>query len=334
MTYKKIAQIAHVSVSTVSKALSGSKEVSQELTQEIIRIAKELGYFEKKGKRKIEYTKMNSITIAIICPEIISLSYADEITAIKNKIELLGGFPAVYVYDFDDKKLTGILEHITVKNCADGIVLFPNGGSVPRQSIPMVCMFPMDDSLHDTVYCDTNDYVLDMVRFLKDLGHSDIAFVGEPNTVQKANAYKNAMLKLDLQYTEENEYIINERFEEIGYQAAEQIIEKGKLPTAIICAYDEIALAMIHKFTKRGIKIPEQVSIMGINDIPMSAYAQIPLTTVRVFKEEQGEAAVNILYDKIFENSDIIKHISIEHRLIERQSTGKAPRENTVIERE
>lgn len=47
---------------------------------------------------------MNSITIAIICPEIISLSYADEITVIKNKIELLGGFPAVYVYDFDYNK--------------------------------------------------------------------------------------------------------------------------------------------------------------------------------------------------------------------------------------
>ena len=53
MTYKKIAQIAHVSVSTVSKALSGSKEVSEDVTLEIIRIAKELGYFEKKSKRKL-----------------------------------------------------------------------------------------------------------------------------------------------------------------------------------------------------------------------------------------------------------------------------------------
>lgn len=333
MTYKKIAQIAHVSVSTVSKALSGSKEVSEEMTQEIIRIAKEVGYFEKKGKRKIEYTKMDSITVAIICPEIISLSYADEITAIKNEIELLGGFPAVYVYDFDEKKLNRILEHITVRNCADGIVLFPNGDLVQKQPIPIVCMFSSDNIPHDTVCCNPNIYIMDMVRYLKNLGHSDIAFVGESNTIIKSDAYKNAMIELGLPYTEENEYIINERFEEIGYQAAQQIIEKGKLPTAIICAYDEIALAIIHKFTKLGIKIPEQVSIIGINDIPMSAYAQIPLTTVRVFKEEQGAVAVNMLYDKIFGNSDIIQHISIEHRLIERQSTGKAPQKNAMIER-
>ena len=333
MTYKKIAQIAHVSVSTVSKALSGSKEVSEDVTLEIIRIAKELGYFEKKSKRKIEYTKMDSIAVAIICPEIISISYADEITAIKKEIELFRGFPAVYVYDFDEKKLGRILEHITVRNCADGIVLFPIGNSVPKQSIPMVCMSKDCNIPHDTVSCDSDIYILDMVRYLKNLGHSDIAFIGELNTISKSNAYKNAMIELGLPYTEENEYIINERFEEIGYQAAKQIIEKGKLPTAIICAYDEIALAIIHKFTKLGIKIPEQVSVMGINDIPMSAYAQIPLTTVRVFKEEQGAIAVNILYDKIFGNSDTIQHISIEHRLIERQSTGKAPKENAVIEK-
>ena len=57
MTYKKIAQAANVSLSTVSKALSGSKEISDELRQNIIQIAKEMGYFEGKRKRKIEYSK-------------------------------------------------------------------------------------------------------------------------------------------------------------------------------------------------------------------------------------------------------------------------------------
>jgi DNA-binding LacI/PurR family transcriptional regulator len=57
----------------------------------------------------------------------------------------------------------------------------------------------------------------------------------------------------------------------------------------------------------------------------MSSYAPIPLTTIRIFQEEQGALAVNLLYDKIYENADITQHISIGHQLIERKSVGKAP---------
>ena len=327
MTYKKIAQAANVSLSTVSKALSGSKEISDELRQNIIQIAKKMGYFEEKRKRKIEYAKSDTITIAVICPEIISLFYAREITAIKNRIEESGGLCAVYVYDFDDKKLDRILEQITVRNSADGIILFEEFLEMSNCSIPMVCLSSSENIPYDTVFCDTNVYMSDVVRYLKDLGHTDIAFVGESNTMSKLTAYRKAMNSLEIPYTSENEYIINARFEEIGHQAALQMMQKKKLPTAIICAYDEIALKMINDFCQCGIKIPEQVSIIGINDIPMSSYAPIPLTTIRIFQEEQGALAVNLLYDKIYENSDIIQHISIGHRLIERESVGKAPKE-------
>lgn len=285
-----------------------------------------MGYFEEKRKRKIEYAKSDAITIAVICPEIISLFYAGEITSIKNKIEELGGLCAVYVYDFDDKKLDRILEQITVRNSADGIILFAEYLPMPNYSIPMVCLSSSENIPYDTVFCNPDIYMSDMVRYLKDLGHTDIAFVGEPNTMSKLTAYRKAMNTLEIPYTTENEYIINARFEEIGHQAALQIMKKRRLPTAVICAYDEIALKMIHDFSQCGIKIPEQVSIIGINDIPMSSYAPIPLTTVRIFQEEQGALAVNLLYDKIFENSDITQHISIGHQLIERKSAGKAPK--------
>ena len=76
MTHKKIAELAHVSVSTVSKALSGSKEVSRELTEEIKRIAFETGYFQEKSKRRLMYEKNQQVLIAVICPEVISIQYS------------------------------------------------------------------------------------------------------------------------------------------------------------------------------------------------------------------------------------------------------------------
>ncbi len=323
MTYRKIAQLANVSLSTVSKALSGSKEIREDLREEIIRIAIEQGYFAEKGRRKIEYAKNGAITAAIVCPEIISIAYAGEITAVKEAIEERGGLASIYVYDFDREQLNRIIETITVRNCADGIIMFPPGPFSTGHSIPIVgiCSYDMD---YDTIHSDVGAYFLDVVSYLKELGHREIVFVGETNTVSKLEAFRKSMEKCGLPCGEDSVYIIEERFEAIGYQAAKEIMGRSSLPTAVICAYDEIAMALIHSLTEKGIRVPEQISVVGINDIPMAAYSQVPLTTVRVFQENQGEIAVNLLYDKIFGRSEVIQHITVKHELVKRKSTGRA----------
>lgn len=320
MTHKKIAEIAHVSESTVSKALSGSKEISEELSQRIIKIAIENGYFEGKSKRKIENSKRGAISVAIVCPEIISIAYAREITALKNEIELRGGLASVYATDFDNDKMNRIIEMITVRNSADGIILYPSGTLQVTPAVPTVLMSDVDTDKYDTAFSDIDEILYDMVKFLKESGHTRIAYVGETKTESKREAYKKAMEKLRLQYNEEDVYVIEERFENIGYTAAERMINEKNFPTAVICAYDEVAMAVIHKFTQNGIRVPEDISVMGINDIPPSAYSQIPLTTVHIYDDEKGAAAVGLLYDRIYNNTMDIQHIRIRHKLIERKS--------------
>lgn len=101
------------------------------------------------------------------------------------------------------------------------------------------------------------------------------------------------------------------------------MLGSGSMPTAVICAYDEIALGLIHSLSERGVCVPRDISIVGINDIPMAAYSSVPLTTVRFFEREQGRIAVELLYDKMFEKSRIIQHIRIDHELMIRRSTDK-----------
>lgn len=327
MTYQKIAQKANVSLSTVSKALSGSKEVSEELREKIIRIAIDGGYFVNKSKRKIEYAGNSAITIAIVCPEIVSVTYAGEITALKEEIEKCGAITSVYVYDFDADKLSKILEAITVGNRADGVILYPTDGfTLSSNSLPVIGLSSASP-LFDTVSCDVDEYFLKTVRYLKNLGHEKIAFVGERYTADKADAYRRALERLNLVFDENNVYIENERFEKIGYAAAEKMLKKSTLPTAVICAYDEIALALIHYLTEHGISVPKDVSVTGINDVPSAAYASVPLTTVRVYKNEQAKIAVKMLYDKIFGKSKSVKHVVVQNELIIRNSTA-APRKS------
>lgn len=322
MNYKKIAQLANVSVSTVSKALSGSKEVSDELAKRIIDIAISGGYFEEKGKRKIGYTSEKELSIAVVCPEIVSVEYAREITAIKSAVEARGAVVAVYVYDFDCEKLEKIIKTLTVRNCADGIVLYPAGDVIPETSIPIVAI-SSQSSKYDSVSCCNEAYFDEIVSYLKDLGHKKIAFVGENLTVSKLEAFDKSMTKFGLICDKNDIYTISERFERIGYVAVEKMLKK-ELPTAVVCAYDEIALAMIHSFKDHGVAVPDEISVVGINDIPAAAYSQLPLTTVRTFQEDQGEILVKLLYDKIFGKSKIVQHITVAPELVVRKSTGKA----------
>ena len=322
MNYKKIAQIANVSVSTVSKALSGSKEVSDELAKRIIDIAMSGGYFEEKGKRKIEYTNEKELSIAVVCPEIVSIEYAREITAIKRAVEARSAVAAVYVYDFDCEKLDKIIKTLTVRNCADGIVLFPMNNSIFETPIPIVTI-SSQLCKYDSVSCSNQTYFDEIVSYLKNLGHKRIAFVGESLTISKQNCFCRSMEKFGLTCNEDDIYTISERFERIGYAAAEKMLKK-ELPTAVVCAYDEIAIAMIHSFKDHGVSVPADISVIGINDIPSAAYSQLPLTTVRTFQEDQGEILVKLLYDKIFGKSQLVQHITVDPELVVRKSTGRA----------
>ena len=91
MNHRKIAELAHVSTSTVSKALSGSREVSDDVAEMIRRIALETGYFTQKNKRKAENKRRKEANISIVCPEIISIHYSRIVTLVKSFVEERGG---------------------------------------------------------------------------------------------------------------------------------------------------------------------------------------------------------------------------------------------------
>lgn len=323
MTHKKIAELANVSVSTVSKALSGSKEVSGELTEKIRKIALETGYFKEKNKKKIEYMKNKPTLIAVVCPEIISIYYSDMITSIKSEVEKMGGLVAVYIYDFSDEKLERIMNTLSVSKEIDGIITFSDANFSVHPNIPVVGINENQLSWCDTIYSDTKSIFETVILHLKSLNHTKIAFVGEKNTISKEDAFLHAMKKYGLYADEKSIYNISERFEKIGERAAEKIVE-DKIPfTAYVTAYDEVAIGLIYGLSKHNISVPEDVSVVGINDIPHSAYMTPPLTTVRIDFSEQCSFAVKVLYDKILYNDSDVKRIRVNHKLVIRFSTDE-----------
>ncbi len=321
MNHKKIAQLANVSASTVSKALSGSSEIKRETAEKIRRIAIDTGYFKEKSKRKREYANDASFLIAVIVPEIMGFHYATIVTCIKNHVESKGGHIAIYISDFDPQKGTELLESIILHGGTDGVIMFSKPTLSFKPNIPIVCCCNAVDCGCDTIYCDSRAVIEDAVGYLSELGHTKIGYVGEPHTAAAAMYFEDAVKQNGLVYEKEYTYIINARFEQIGHMAALEILKQKNRPTAVVAAYDEVALGLISTLFHNGIRVPEDLSVMGINNIPSGAHAQIPLTSVDTFSEEQYKTAVDLLFYKISTESQTVRNITIEPQIVERETT-------------
>lgn len=319
-TYKKIAEIAGVSLSTVSKALSGSAEISERTRAEILKIAEETGYFKNKKQRKLEYNKHRMINIALICPEIISIHYSATLTAVKNIIEEKGGNTFVYVTDFDKEKTAKIVKQLNISGFVDGIVITDSIADFDFLSIPTVALSSTNNLSVDSVGCSLVNLWYDMVAYLKNKGHTKIGFVGEPLTESCEKQFRFAMTRHNLEINENFVYQYNKRFEEIGTEAANEIANQADRPTAIVTAYAEIGIGLIHRLLKLGISVPDDISVLTRNNIPACEYSQVPVTTFDLFDEEIAKNATELLFDKIYNKTNVIKHITLDYKLIERDS--------------
>ena len=123
INHKKIADLAGVSISTVSKALSGSTEISKESAERIRRIAIECGYFEEKKRRKREYCNNASICVAVLVPLMLDESNSKAVTFLKDELEASGAHIAVYFYNFDENRCEAVIENIILSGAADGVIV-------------------------------------------------------------------------------------------------------------------------------------------------------------------------------------------------------------------
>ena len=320
MNHKKIAELAHVSTSTVSKALSGNSEISKEVAEKIRQIAIENGYFKEKNKRKREYRNNTSILIAVLIPELLGVHYSEIVTHIKNEIESRGGHVAIYVYDFDKSKMNNILKTIILNGATDGVITFSEPDYATATNIPIVCFTDYPSHNYDSIGNNISNIISDCISYFVSMGHTDIGFAGELYTIISRDAFISEMKNQGLNPQNEFIYIADKRLEAIGIEVANKIIHSQERPTAIIAAYDVIALSLIHELEKNNISVPDDISIIGINNISSAAYANVPLTSVDTYSAEQYQMAVELLFNKIINEEKFVKHITIEHKIIERAS--------------
>ena len=326
-TIKDIATRLGVSVSTVSKGLNGASDISEELRQMVLDTAVEMGYATKKSKKKenrklavfienMEYETEDQFGYDIVLGfkqnafrhnwdvTVIPVTPAFQLTEKYDTYMLKNGFCGAFLVGFalHDEWMQQ-LSHTTMPT-----VLFDNY----IEKNPSVC------------YVGTDNYegIDAAVDHLYTLGHKKIAFLnGSLHSMvseQRQEAFYNSMKAHGL--------TVDEKLTAYGYYVADSA--KYHVPTflgagatAIICGNDLIASGVIAECKLRGFRVPEDISVVGFDDLPLSASLEPPLTTVRQERNELGKCAYVVL-------NSLVHHIpfcrtQIRARLIERESTAR-----------
>lgn len=318
MTYKKLAEITGFSVSTISKAFSQSNEISEDSKEKIFSVAKDLGCFDKYYKEKY-----NKKVVAVICPEFKSrfmATFTETMVNILNKNDYLA---TISVSGFNADTERELIEYYSLYAKADAIILISASlGRVKNYSIPIVSVGGLVENI-DSVLISLDDAVCNALKLLKDNGHTRIAFLGERLTQPKEKLFVTTAKKIGLDVP--SQYIVKskKRFEDVGREGMEYLLSLPEPPTAVVTAYDHIAIGAMHTIKAHGLSIPNDISIIGIDDIDDTENTTPALTSIKPYIADISALAVDIITKKI--NNPYFKAIQkteVNAQLIIRDSVG------------
>ncbi len=296
MTLKKLSEVTGYSLSTISKAFAGSKEIPSETKKIIYEEAKKLGLYDKYIKNSPKKP-----SIAIICPEIESEYYASIVAGFLKHIKRRGAIAMVSFTGFKISTEEELISYYSSVSHVDGIIVIGGSTIAKKYSpIPLVYLGGKKGNVYaDVIYTDFDTGIYDAVSTLKDFGHATVAFVGDEYTSSKKEKVITALEKLELKVNDKIILTLPDRFEKCGKIGAAQLINSGEKFTAVIAGYDYIALGLIAELNKRGYRVPEDVSVIGFDDISVASHKTISLSTIRVNKASSVELATDLLFKKI-----------------------------------
>ena len=320
MNLSELAALAGVSVGTVSKAFSGSCEISESTRERIFEIAREAGVFEKYDKGKFPKP-----VIGVICPEIGSNYYSTIVSMLGSRIEADGGIALICETGFDRAKETELFSYFSGYSGADGVILITPGTKHKNPThFPAVSIGSAHESANMDVIClKLENAIEDALEHLKKNGHQSIGFAGEKLTRSKLDQFRSAMRRAGLPVEARHVKTSPNRFEQAGVDCAEAWLREGDLPDAILAAYDYIAIGIIKALHDHGVRVPEDVSVIGMDDIATAPYLETSLSSIRTNTEEACQRAVELIMIKTKNQYYMDRQkIVIQSEFIPRESSG------------
>ena len=327
-TIKDIAEKAKVSTATVSRILNEdtSLNVPEATRSRVFQIANELHYV-KKGKHK---KNEKALTFAIVQWYSLKQELEDNYYfTIRMGVENYCSAHGIAVKRIfrDDRNIVENLGDVDGIVCIGKFSLKQVKSFARHQENIIFVDMEVKDQSETCIVMDFDQAIHDIIDHIRALHHHHIAYLSGKEHTQDGSLFEDPRKQAFLQYAKEcqlDTILLEERFSmESGYDMASALIKEHPNITAIICASDPIALGAMRALQEKGIKVPQEISITGFNDINASSYCNPPLTTIHAPSETMGTYAAEYLHHQSGKIKRLPVKIVLPCTLIKRASTQK-----------
>jgi LacI family transcriptional regulator len=311
---RELAKLSGVSVGTVSRALNGYADVRQETRERIVRLARELDYTPTAAARALSTRRSHVIGVFLETgeghPDLQHPFFHEVLDGLKHAVGAAGYDLLLFA---SERPGNGYGAHSYLKRCrhhdVEGAVLMgvdpddPEVGRLMRSDLPTVGVdVNLTGERTRCVMSDNREGAALAVRHAHELGHRRIATItGLVDTkpgADRVRGYRDELRGLGLAYRDE--YVAyGDFYVESGYRAARELLALDEPPTAIFAASDMMALGVLRAAAEAGLRVPDDLSLVGFDDMQLMGHVQPPLTTVRQDKAGLGATAAACLTELV-----------------------------------
>lgn len=327
VTISDIAKAANVTKATVSYVINNKPGVSEETRQKILKIMKEMNYHPSTVARGLagKSTEM----LGLIIPDISDHFYVQVVRGVEETANLYNFTLNLCTTHALPEKEREMVDLFTTGR-VDGIILMTYFldldyiVNLKKRKIPFVLIdSTFEDKSIYTVNVDNFEAGYKATEHLIRLGHKRIAFVGGPqssnDSLLRFRGYRQALQDHGLSYSED--LVCQGDFKrEGGYQAFLTLQRLQNKPTAVFAANDQMAIGILSAARSVGLQVPQDLSIIGCDDIEASSVVEPPLSTIKQPIEEMGKRATEIIFQLIYKEKPAQRRVVLKTSLVERSS--------------
>lgn len=327
---KDVARHANVSISTVSHVVNRTRFVSDKARQDVEAAIRALGYVPSAVARSLKSNTTR--TLGMLIPNCSNPYFAEIVRSVEDHC-FASGYTLILCNTDDEPLRQGVYLKVLAEKRVDGLIIISTGEDSDLQDLLQGLTTPtvLLDREVTHVHCDLVETANVQggqmaTEHLVALGHQRIACIGGPAelspSAQRIQGWRNALAAAAL---EAKDLLWHSDFSsQGGFNAMQEILQSGHQPSAVFVCNDLMGIGALSAAHEAGLRIPQDLSVIGFDDIELARFTSPPLTTIVQPKQRIGRLAVDMLLERIQGGRLDTKQVLLQPELIVRASTASA----------
>jgi LacI family transcriptional regulator len=328
VSIKDIAREVGMSPATVSRVVNGKRYVNPQRREQILKLIEETGYVPNKAARSMVLQR--SYTVGIIIPFIFNMFQRQLFSVIEKRLESFGYYTLFFFVNFNAESEDECLSRLKAEKLDGLIIIYEIKNPyfyeyLEKVKLPVVIATFCYGSI-PAIHIDDENAAYDAINHLVNLGHRKINLLSGGDFSfgrQRLEGYYRALDAAGIDRDERRTSLARQYSMEYGINAMREMLLRSRDFTALFAATDELAIGAIRALADEGIRVPEDVSVIGFDNIEISNFLTPRLTTIHQPIAEMGDETALTLHRQISGRDSVKQDRTLSYSLVVRESTAR-----------